>query len=456
MEKVRTRFAPSPTGLLHIGSARTALFNWLFTKRHNGKFLLRIEDTDIKRSTKKSVDTIINGLKWLGINWNDEIVYQSKNIKNHQEIAYKLLKKGHAYYCYTTQEEIEDFKKKNPKQKFISKWREDTNYTPKNNNYVIRLKVDNKGHTIINDLILGEIKVENEELDDMVLLRSDGTPTYMLAVVVDDHNMKINHIIRGSDHLTNTFRQIQIYKALGWETPKFAHIPLIHGKDGAKLSKRHGALGVESYKDMGYLPEAMCNYLLRLGWGHKDIEIITMEDAIKIFDLSDIGKAPAKFDIDKLNYVNGHYISTTESKKLLNLITPFLKTDLDDILEVRILNALKTLKTRVSTIEKLAEYASLYIKKKAPKDEKSIAILTTEGKELLQKLLNVLQTLIKWNADEIKKISNAYAKNHEIKLSKVMQTLRAGVIGTFSSPAIFEMLEILGKEEVLKRIKEEL
>ncbi len=331
---VVTRFAPSPTGFLHIGSTRTALFNWLYAKHHNGKFLLRIEDTDRKRSTEEAVDAIYGGMKWLGLDWDEEAISQFSRRQRHTEIAQQLLDDGQAYYCYCSPDELAEMREQaraaGSTRLYDGTWRDrDPGDGPAGIDPVVRLKAPLDGETTLNDQIQGAVTVANGQLDDMILLRADGTPTYMLAVVVDDHDMLISHVIRGDDHLTNTFRQIQIYRALGWKLPTFAHMPLLHGSDGTKLSKRHGALGVEAYRDMGFLPEALNNYLLRLGWSHGDDEIISREQAIKWFDLDAIGKGPARFDMDKLTSLNSHYISQAEDGRLVQLILPLISENLD-------------------------------------------------------------------------------------------------------------------------------
>ena len=317
--KVRTRFAPSPTGTLHVGGARTAIFNWLFAKKYKGDFYLRIEDTDKERSNEKYIESIQYGLKWLGLNWDKDIVFQSANIKRHVDVVKSLVDEGKAYYCYATQEEIQDFKIKNPGEKFISEWRDKAHYN-KDLNPVIRLRTLDDGVTILQDDVLGRIEVSNSEMDDMVLLRSNGTPTYLISCVIDDYDMKITHVIRGNDHLTNTFRQLQIIKALDWNQPKYAHIPLIHSSDGSKMSKRDGALGVDEYENLGYLPQAIFNYLLKLGWSYNDEEIISGARAIDVFDLKDVNKSPARFDLDKLKFINQHYIKLLDDEVVFNKI----------------------------------------------------------------------------------------------------------------------------------------
>jgi glutamyl-tRNA synthetase len=449
--KVITRFAPSPTGILHTGSARTALFNYLFSKKNNGKFLLRIEDTDVARSTKEFETSIIKDLEWLGLQWDGDIVYQLQRGKRHTEVANELVNTGHAYFCYCSVEEIDTFRKANPYGKFQSPWRDKTpDEAMATTSKVIRLKAPKTGKTVIHDLIQGTIEVENQELDDMILLRSDGTPTYMLAVVVDDHDMDITHIIRGDDHLTNAFRQKQIYEAMGWQTPHFAHIPLIHDKNGKKLSKREGALGIDAYIELGYLKEAVCNHLLRLGWSHGDDEIISMARAEEIFNLESVGKSPARFDIDKLNFINAHYLRLYDDKQLYDLIKARLPNH--DNAEM-ILKAMPLIKPRAHTLVELAELASLFIAKRSSLDAKSQEVLGQGAQSLALSLCaQVFAQINDWNDQNIKASCETWASQNNLKLPQIMQALRATVLGTFNSPAIFEVIAVLGRDETIKRI----
>lgn len=446
---VVTRFAPSPTGFLHTGSARTALYNFLFSRHHKGKFLLRVEDTDKERSTQAATDAILRDLKWLGLDHDGEIVYQASKQKRHEEVAREMVEKGNAYFCYSTQEEIEKFRNENPNAKFRSPWRDKP--AKSEGAYTIRLKAPQEGKTVIKDLIQGEITVDNTELDDMIMLRSDGTPTYMLAVVVDDHEMGITHIIRGDDHLTNAFRQKQIYLAMGWNVPEFAHIPLIHDKDGKKLSKRKGALGIEEYKKLGYLPAAVNNHLLRLGWGHGDDEIISMAQAIEWFDLGNVGKSPARFDMDKLNFINAHYLREMDNDKLFEMVKENFS---DSIVLQRIKLGIAGLKNRAHTINELVSGAQIYVRKEPELDEKSQKILTDGGKELLVELTPILKGINDWNKETLQVACGEYAEHKGKKPAAAMMALRAGVLGTCVSPGIYEVLEILGKEEVISRLKE--
>ncbi|HUN45077.1 MAG TPA: glutamate--tRNA ligase, partial [Stellaceae bacterium] len=390
---VVVRFAPSPTGFLHIGGARTALFNWLFAKHHGGKFLLRIEDTDRARSTQAAVDAIIDGLKWLQLGWDGEIVMQSARMQRHAEVARELLAQGRAYHCYCTAEELEAMREKARKEgrpvRYDGTWRDrDPKEAPAGVPPVIRLKAEQAGETVIDDRVQGRVTVANTQLDDLIILRSDGTPTYNFSVVVDDHDMGISHVIRGDDHLTNAFRQTQIYRALAWPEPTFAHVPLIHGPDGAKLSKRHGALGVEAYRDMGYLPEALRNYLLRLGWGHGDAEIISTEQAIEWFDIDAVGRAAARFDFVTLANLNGHYIREAENERLVALIVPQIETALGRALDgaerTRLVAAMTGLKSRAKTLAELADNARFYVvTRPIPIDEKAKAQGTPEARARL-------------------------------------------------------------------------
>jgi glutamyl-tRNA synthetase len=458
---VIVRFAPSPTGYLHIGGARTALFNYLFAKRNSGKFLLRIEDTDKERSTKEAIDAILQGLDWLGLKHDGDFVLQSKNLNRHKEIAEKLLEKNQAYLCYTSPEELAELREKAEAKKevfrFKSPWRDKVLSQSSNIKPVVRIKAPLEGEMIIRDLVQGEIRVKNSELDDLVMLRGDGTPTYMLAVVVDDFDMGITHIIRGDDHLTNAFRQKVIYQAMGWKVPEFAHIPLIHGADGAKLSKRHGATSVIDYKAMGYLPEAMRNYLLRLGWSHGDSEIISDAEAAQWFDLNQVGKSPARFDFVKLKSLNKHYIKEKDDFELLNL-TP---SPLDGegwgegsvSAKTRFLRATKLIKERSELLTDLAKNLEVYRENFSAEftaeDQKIIA----EKKSLILDLQKVFADLREWTHDGIKNSLNEFAAAKAIKIKDFGPLLR--IILTFSSASaggIFDVVEILGKEEVERRI----
>lgn len=462
---VITRFAPSPTGYLHIGGARTALFNWLFARHIGGRFLLRIEDTDRARSTPDAVDKIFDGLKWLGLDWDEEPVFQFSRAERHAEVARQMLAEGKAYHCYCTPDELtamrDEQKANGLPMRYDGRWRDrPASDAPEGVPAVVRLKAPQDGETIVNDLVQGEVKVANAQLDDMILLRADGTPTYMLSVVVDDHDMNISHVIRGDDHLTNTFRQIQIYKAMGWDLPTFAHIPLIHGPDGAKLSKRHGALGCEAYRDMGFLPEAVSNYLLRLGWGHGDDEVITIEQAIEWFNIEGVGRSPSRFDLAKLTNLNGIYLRQADDARLVDLITPLLEKaigrTLDDAAKAILLKAMDGLKQRAKTLIELADSAAFYVAARPlTLDEKALKQLG-EGEAVLVALAAGLNDIQSWDRETLEQLARDYADSNELKLGKVAQPLRAALSGSTVSPPIFEVMELLGKDDALARIHDAL
>ena len=463
-----TRFAPSPTGFLHIGSARTALFCWLFAKHHGGKFLLRVEDTDRARSTPESVETIFEGMTWLGLDWDnkdygDQPYYsQFAQRERHAEVARQMVANGTAYYCYASPQELDamrvEQKEKGLPQRYDGRWRDSVATPPAGIPPVIRLKAPQTGETTINDKVMGSITVMHSQLDDMVLLRADGTPTYMLAVVVDDHDMGITHVIRGDDHMTNTFRQVQIYTAMGWEIPVFAHLPMILGPDGAKLSKRHGAPAVSDYRDLGYLPEAVRNYLLRLCWSHGDDEIISTEQAIEWFDLDSIGKSPARFDFVKLGSVNAHYIKQADDARLAALAEPIIARTLGQALTLAqmdlLVRAMPDLKPRAQTIVEIAEMAVFYFHVGAfAFDEKAKKFLTPEAKQYLADLSVRLESLVDFTAESVESVFRAYAEEKALKLGAVAQPLRAALTGSSVSPPIFGVAAHLGKEESLKRIR---
>lgn len=457
---VITRFAPSPTGYLHIGGARTALFNWLFARHHQGKFLLRIEDTDRERSTQAAVDAILQSMEWLGLDVDGEVVFQYARAPRHREVAYALLEAGHAYYCYCTPEELALMREKarleGRPMGYNGFWRDrDPAEAPKDVKPVIRLKALREGKTIITDLVQGEVTVMNDQLDDMVLLRSDGTPTYMLSVVVDDHDMDITHIIRGDDHLTNAFRQKQLFDACGWTPPEFAHIPLIHGPDGAKLSKRHGALGTEQYQQMGFLRDAMCNYLLRLGWGHGDEEIISTRRAIEIFDIKDIGRSPSRFDIVKLTNLNGHYLREMDNVELLNELLPFLQNlgySPTEEQKERLIKGMNGLKKRAKTLVELADNAQFYLSPQ-PLDEKTTRLFDEKLKDLLEKIKPILLDA-SFDHTTLETLFREQSACLNVKLGDIAQAVRIALTGRTISPSIFEAMEILGKDETLKRMEQ--
>jgi glutamyl-tRNA synthetase len=464
---VVTRFAPSPTGFLHIGGARTALFNWLYARGRGGKMLLRIEDTDRERSTQAAIDAILDGLSWLGIAWDGEAIYQFSRSARHREVAEQLLAAGHAYHCYASPEELvqmrEAARREGRAKLYDGRWRNrDPSDAPPDVKPTIRLKAPLTGETVIEDQVQGRVVWQNENLDDLVLLRSDGTPTYMLAVVVDDHDMAVTHIIRGDDHLTNAARQKQIYDALGWPVPVMAHIPLIHGPDGSKLSKRHGALGVDAYRAMGYLPAALRNYLVRLGWSHGDQEIFSTEEMLAAFDLPQIGRSPARFDVAKLENLNGHYIRNSSDSELLDLIErllPYLAngsaiaTKMTPRLRAQWLAAMPSLKERAKTLLDLIDGAHfLLADRPIPMDDKATALLTPEAKAVLREIGGELATVEPWTAEATEHAVRAFAERKAAKLGAIAQPLRAALTGRTTSPGIFEVLTVLGKPESLARI----
>lgn len=456
---VVTRFAPSPTGYLHIGGARTALFNYLFSKKNNGKFLLRIEDTDKKRSTKEAVDAIINGMKWLGLNNDDAIFFQSENEKRHAEVANELLKKGMAYKCYCTPEELDAMRKSAEAEgrafKYPRIWRDKTeSEAPTNAKYSIRIKAPLSGEIKINDLVQGEVSYPAEDIDDMVILRADGTPTYLLAAVVDDHDMGITHIIRGDDHLTNAFRQKVIFEGMGWQMPATAHIPLIHGADGAKLSKRHGALAVESYRDdLGYMNEAIINYLMGLGWHYSDEDKISLQEAINKFEITSVGRSPSRFDFAKLNSLNFLYLRDEDNNKTIENLKPFLQKKYGEVSAEKlsvILKLLTALKERASNYIELTDKAAFIISRVEynPKAKEQL----DKGKEHLPKLLEKFNALSDWNSVIIKEVFDNFGTENNLKHGAYMPAFRVAVCGTMEAPNLPEVMEALGKEEVLKRV----
>jgi glutamyl-tRNA synthetase len=455
---VITRFAPSPTGYLHIGGARTALFNYLFAKHHGGKFRLRIEDTDKERSTTEAIDAISQGLDWLGLKHEDAHVLQSENLARHKEVALKLLEKNQAYYCYTSQEELDEMRsaaeKKGEVFRFQSPWRDQD--IPQNSAVkpVVRIKAPQTGESVIQDLVQGEIKVQNSELDDLVMLRGDGTPTYMLAVVVDDHDMGVTHAIRGDDHLNNAFRQKVIYDAMDWNPPQFAHIPLIHGADGAKMSKRHGATSVIDYREMGYLPEALRNYLLRLGWSHGNDEIISDAEAISWFDLDKVGKSPARFDFAKLDHVNKHYIKAKTGAELFDLMQEWFDCEISESSKNRIILAAEFLKDRARVMCDLLAASQVYIDGFQAELSESDQAVVIEKKSLIIDLQKTLSDLQDYSHDGIKDAFKQFAEEKSLKIKHFGPLLR--IILTFSSSSaggIFDVVETLGKDEVLRRIE---
>ena len=470
MTKVVTRFAPSPTGFLHIGGARTALFNWLYAKRFGGEFLLRIEDTDRERSTQAAVDAIIDGLDWLGLKWDGPAISQFERAGRHREVVEHMLASGGAYRCYASQEELEAMRAtaraEGKPMRYDGRWRDrDPAEAPAGVKPVIRLRARQDGETIVDDKVQGKVTFANKELDDLVLLRSDGNPTYMLAVVVDDHDMGVTHIIRGDDHLTNAARQMQIYAALGWDVPVMAHIPLIHGPDGAKLSKRHGALGVDAYRELGYLPAALRNYLVRLGWSQGDREFFSTEDLIAAFDLPAIGRSPSRFDFVKLENMNGHFMRATPDAELLAILIdalpylpggPAIAAKLDPAKRAQLAAALPGLKERAKTLVELVDGASfLFAERPLAPDEKAEDILARGGRQHIGALLTRLEAIEDWSAATTEAAVRDYAAEQGAKLGAIAQPLRAAATGRATSPGIFDVLAVLGREESLGRLRDQ-
>ncbi len=467
---VVTRFAPSPTGFLHIGGGRTALFNWLYAKRFGGKMLLRIEDTDRERSTEPAIKAIIDGLSWLGITWDGDVVYQFARAARHREVAEKLLAEGKAYHCYATPQELEEMREAaraaGKPMRYDGRWRNrDPREAPPGVKPVIRLKAPQDGETVVEDHVQGRVTWQNKDLDDLVLLRSDGNPTYMLAVVVDDHDMAVTHVIRGDDHLTNAARQTQIYQACGWDVPEMAHIPLIHGPDGAKLSKRHGALGVDAYRALGYLPAALRNYLVRLGWSHGDQEFFSTEEMIAAFDLSGVGRSPARFDFAKLEHLNGHYMRASSDEELVGAIETILPeigpqrglpAAFTPEMRAKFTSAMAGLKERAKTLIELIDSAYyLYAARPLSLEPKAEALLADGGRQRIAALLPALEEVSPWSAEGTEAVVRRYAEENGVKLGQVAQPLRAALTGRATSPGLFDVMTVLGRDECLARLRDQ-
>jgi glutamyl-tRNA synthetase len=466
-DSIITRFAPSPTGFLHIGGARTALFNWLYARKHGGKMLLRIEDTDRQRSTTEAISAILDGLKWLELDWDGDVIYQFSRASRHREVAEALLAGGKAYHCYATSEELTAMREKaraeGRTRLYDGLWRDrDPSQAPEGVKPTIRLKAPQTGETVIEDQVQGRVVWQNENLDDLVLLRGDGNPTYMLAVVVDDHDMGVTHIIRGDDHLINAARQKQIYDALGWDVPSMSHIPLIHGPDGSKLSKRHGALGVDAYRAMGYLPAALRNYLVRLGWSHGDQEIFSTQEMIDAFDLSGIGRSAARFDFAKLENLNGHYIRHADDQSLVTMFEDVLnyvpdrsdlKAKLNDTTRAQLLRAMPSLKERAKTLIELID-SSYFIFADRPLqiEPKAAALMTPENRELIGRLRLALEAVTPWTSETTEAAMRTFAEQNNLKLGAIAQPLRVALTGRTTSPGIFDVLAVLGQQECLARL----
>ena len=470
-DPVVTRFAPSPTGFLHIGGARTALFNWLYAQKHGGTMLLRIEDTDRERSTEAAIAAIVEGLNWLGLSWHGDVIFQSARAERHREAVQGLLEAGSAYRCYATAVELELMREQARAEKrpprYDGRWRDrDPADAPPGVEPVIRLKAPQDGSTVLHDKVQGTVTWSNKDLDDLVLLRSDGTPTYMLAVVVDDHDMGVTQIIRGDDHLTNAARQTQIYEALGWPVPAMAHIPLIHGPDGAKLSKRHGALGVDAYRAMGYLPAALRNYLVRLGWSQGDRELFSTAEMVEAFSLEGVGRSPARFDYAKLTNLNGQYLRAADDADLARDLVdtlpyldggPAVGRKLDAAARAKLLAVMPGVKERAKTLQELLDGSGfLFADRPLVPDAKAAEILAGGGREHLRALQAPLAELTVWTAGTTEAVVRAYAETSGTKLGQVAQPLRAALTGKGTSPGIFDVLEVLGRDESLARIADAL
>ena len=468
---VVTRFAPSPTGFLHIGGARTALFNWLYAKHTGGKMLLRIEDTDRERSSEAAVTAILDGLKWLGLDWDGDAVSQYQRAPRHREVAEELVAKGKAYYCYASQAELEEMREKARAEgrppRYDGRWRDrDPREAPAGVKPVIRIKAPQEGETLVRDQVQGDVRFPNKDLDDFIILRSDGNPTYMHAVVVDDHDMGVTHIIRGDDHLTNAARQTVIYNAMDWDVPVMGHIPLIHGADGAKLSKRHGALGVEAYRAMGYLPAALRNYLVRLGWSHGDDEIMSDEQMTQWFEISDINRGASRFDFQTLEAIKGHYMRFSDDADLVKAMIDILPdieggndilARLNDRSKAQLLTAMPGLKERAKTLVELADSAKyLFAQRPLSLDEKASGLLNEEGLGVLSGVIPVLSAVHEWTAEALDAAVRVHAESTGLKLGKIAQPLRAALTGRATSPGVFDVLAVLGREESLGRIEDQI
>ncbi len=483
--RVVTRFAPSPTGMLHIGGARTALFNYLFAKKHGGKFLLRIEDTDRERSTPEATAAILDAMEWLGLTPDEPPVMQFSRADRHAEVAHAMIARGTAFKCYVTAEELQARRDRGEEKRlaarseglsegaraallaeasallapFRSPWREGGAPPSQNAAYTVRLRAPDAGELTVEDGVQGKVTIQSSEIDDLVLLRADGTPTYMLAVVVDDHDMGVTHVIRGDDHLRNTFRQIPIYKAMDWDIPEFSHLPMIHGNDGAKLSKRHGALSTTVYRDLGYLPEGLKAYLLRLGWSHGDQEIFTEEEAIHLFDLSGINKAPARLDLEKLGTVNAHFIRACDTQRLYNLLQPFLAADgpVSDESGARILRALPHMKDRgVTLVELAAAFAFLRVKRPIELTKNARKALSEEGISRLKGLASALRDIPSWSAASISETITTYCGATGLSMGQIGPPLRAALTGGLPAPDLVPVMDWLGRDEALGRIEDQI
>ncbi|MBI1250048.1 MAG: glutamate--tRNA ligase [Alphaproteobacteria bacterium] len=453
-----TRFAPSPTGFLHIGGARTALFNWLFARKTGGRYLLRIEDTDRARSTDAAIEAIIDGLNWLGLGADDEPLFQFARAARHQEAAYAMIKAGKAFRCYCTPEELEALRAQaHAEGRALRSPYRNGDITATDLPFVVRLRAPDDGEIAHEDMIQGRVAVKARDIDDLVLLRADGTPTYMLAVVVDDHDMGVTHVIRGDDHLTNTARQIPIYQALDWALPAFAHVPMIHGQDGAKLSKRHGALGVQAYRDMGYLPEGLAAYLMRLGWSPGHDDILSKEEAIAQFDLSQIGKSPARLDLDKLNSVNAHFIKRADNARLAQLTLHHMRVaqgwTVTDTAAARVSSAMDVLKQRAATIDALADQARfLALTRPLNLDAQAQKALLGDARDRLARLRATLALQADWTPAALQEAMKSFADAEGVKMGQIGPPLRAALTAGAPAPDLGQTLNALGQEETLARL----
>ena len=472
MPEIITRFAPSPTGFLHIGGARTALFNWLYSKHMGGKMLLRVEDTDRERSTEAATTAILDGLTWLGLTWEGHAISQYERAPRHREVAEELVRLGKAYYCFATPEELTEMREKARAEgrppRYDGRWRDrNPSEAPAGAKGAIRIKAPQDGETVVNDAVQGEVRFPNKDLDDFIILRSDGNPTYMHAVVVDDHDMGVTHIIRGDDHLTNAARQTVIYRAMGWEVPQMAHIPLIHGADGAKLSKRHGALGVEAYRAMGYLPEALLNYLARLGWSHGDDEVMSIGQMVEWFDITDVNKGAARFDFAKLEALNGIHMRMMDESRLTDILIdtlPYLENGaalaekLTPARRAQLMAAMPGLKERAKTLLELADSAAfLFADRPLTLDEKAAGLVGGPATAILRGAQEALRAVnTDWNAGSAEAAIRAYAEEAGVKLGAVAQPLRAALTGRSTSPGVFDVLAVLGRDESLARISDQI
>ena len=460
MTKIVSRFAPSPTGYLHIGGARTALFSWLLAKAMGGEFRLRIEDTDRERSTQEATDAIIDSMKWLGLEHDGEIVFQSTRVDRHNEVIDQLIEGGHAYYCQCSKEDVDAMREKAMKEGRKPKY-DGTCRAKGLTSGVVRLKAPQEGSTGFTDMVKGPINVENAEMDDMILRRTDGTPTYNLAVVVDDHDMGVNTVMRGDDHVNNTPRQILIYRAMGWDVPQFGHVPMILGPDKKKLSKRHGALSVMEYEKMGYLPEAVCNYLARLGWSHGDQELFTMDEMVELFSTDNLGKSPSVFDLTKFEWVNGQYMQKADPERLAAMLCDFLAREVGEeeaksVDKASFVEIAPLLQPRAKSVVDMLEQSRPFIVDASflPYDEKAVKkFLTDETKPMLADIAERIEALSEYTEQSLEDVHRQFIEDKDIKFKVIAQPIRVAIMGKTQSPGLFETMMVLGKEQTLARLK---